>query len=70
MTSPTLCTNYTNSYNGVNGITLALAWIRKANSVYRQRKALECMTQRHLDDIGITQYDAEREAKRSFWDLP
>lgn len=35
----------------------------------RQRRALAGLTDRALADIGITRYEAEREADRPFWEL-
>lgn len=35
-----------------------------------QRRALRKMTPEQLSDIGVTQAEAEREAKRPIWDAP
>lgn len=39
-------------------------------NVRRQRKALADLTPEHLDDIGISKAEAEREAKKFIWDVP
>ncbi|MEM9756823.1 MAG: DUF1127 domain-containing protein [Pseudomonadota bacterium] len=44
---------------------LALAWRTR-----RERNALCDLDPRLLDDIGVTQADARREAQRTFWDVP
>lgn len=36
----------------------------------RQRNALRNLTRTELDDIGISEQDALREANRSLWDMP
>ncbi|MEM8776656.1 MAG: DUF1127 domain-containing protein [Pseudomonadota bacterium] len=38
-------------------------------ATYRQRRALARLDDRALNDIGITRQDAEKEAKRVFWDI-
>ncbi len=41
-----------------------------AFEVARERRALTQMSDEALNDIGLSRIDAEREASRSFWDLP
>ena len=39
-------------------------------AVWRQRRALEALDDRALEDIGVTRAEAETEAARRFWDAP
>lgn len=39
-------------------------------SLYRQRRALARLDARDLEDIGISGKEAEKEARRGFWDVP
>lgn len=39
-------------------------------SLRRQRRALERMTDRQLDDLGLSRAAAAREASRPVWDAP
>lgn len=38
-------------------------WVRR----WRQRRRLEDLDDRMLRDVGVTRADAEREARRPFW---
>lgn len=58
---------------------LPLAGLRPAASatslldlmaLYRQRQALARLDDAALMDIGLTRAEAEKEAKRPFWDAP
>ncbi len=42
----------------------------QALAVRRERAALKRLTEAELRDIGLTRARADREALRSFWDLP
>lgn len=55
----------------------AFAWInaklnrlQQARKVARQRRQLATLTSTQLRDIGISQYEADVESSRGFWDLP
>lgn len=39
-------------------------------NVTSERRRLRDLSDRDLRDIGLTRGDAEREARRGFWDLP
>lgn len=41
-----------------------------ALDVARQRRRLLALDERMLKDIGLSRSDAEREARRGFWDIP
>lgn len=69
MTNPTLCLDLETTCETPNLLIVALAWVKKANSIYRQRIALENMSASRLQDIGISRQDAKREAARPFWDI-
>ena len=47
-----------------------LRWIVTALATHRQRLHLEDLDAHLLDDIGIDQVIARREADRPFWDMP
>ncbi len=38
--------------------------------IARERKALADLDPRMLEDIGVTEAQAQRESGRAFWDLP
>ena len=42
----------------------------KGVEVSRQRRALAKMDAATLADLGLTRAQAQREAKRTFWDIP
>ena len=44
--------------------------MRHACAVARQRRQLRHLSDRQLDDLGLTRGAAEREAQRPLWDLP
>lgn len=46
----------------------ALAWLDRALERRRSRLALRELDDHFLKDIGISRADAEREARRPFWD--
>jgi uncharacterized protein YjiS (DUF1127 family) len=46
-----------------NILTVLSVWYRN----YRTRKALAEMSDRLLDDIGISPYEAKQESHRPFW---
>lgn len=54
----------------VRGLNRLLAHVLTALDVARQRRALLRLDDRMLKDIGISRYDAVREAERNFWDIP
>lgn len=70
MTTPTLCANYVHADEQPNYLSTAVTWVKKANSVRRQRLALKRMNQDQLRDIGLSHEMAQREARRPFWDFP
>lgn len=39
-------------------------------AVWRQRRVLEDLDDRALEDIGLTRSEAQAEAARRFWDAP
>ena len=45
-------------------------WMVLAVKVSKQRRELKCLPAEQLMDIGITEAQAQDEAKRLFWDLP
>lgn len=47
----------------LRGLTMLFA-------VRRQRKALNALDDKALEDIGLTRPEAEAEARRRFWDAP
>ena len=49
---------------------LTLKRILKAFEISRERRALRDLSPSQLKDIGLDPVTAEREANRSFWDLP
>lgn len=48
----------------------ALRWVLRALTVSRERHALEKLSARELLDVGLDREAAEKEARRSFYDLP
>jgi len=70
MTHSTLCADFEHAQDRPTLLTVAVAWVKKANCVYRQRLALKSMSPSQLDDIGLSYDAAQREASRPFWDLP
>lgn len=46
-----------------NILTVVAVWYRN----YKTRKALAEMSDRLLDDIGISSYEAGQESRRPFW---
>jgi uncharacterized protein YjiS (DUF1127 family) len=50
----------------------ATAALRMADlmELWRQRRALDELDDRTLDDIGVRRHAARQEASRSFWDVP
>ena len=51
-------------------INAKLQRIQYARKVSRQRRDLASLTSAQLKDIGISQYEADKESSRGFWDLP
>lgn len=47
-----------------------LTRLAHAHDTWRQRRALERLDARALDDIGLTHDDVRRESRRSLWDAP
>ncbi|MCW8915405.1 MAG: DUF1127 domain-containing protein [Magnetovibrio sp.] len=47
-----------------------LCWSCKAIRVQQQRNQLAKLSIEQLEDIGLSQEQAQIEAKRAFWDLP
>lgn len=52
------------------GLTLPTLPILRMFSVMGERRRLSQLSDKQLDDIGMTYADAAREANRPFWDLP
>ncbi|WP_299879737.1 DUF1127 domain-containing protein [uncultured Sulfitobacter sp.] len=46
------------------------ARIQTARALYRSRRALGNLSAHELADIGISEADAQREARRTSWDAP
>jgi len=44
--------------------------LARAHDTWRQRRALERLDARALDDVGLTREDVRRETRRSLWDAP
>jgi uncharacterized protein YjiS (DUF1127 family) len=54
---------------GLQGLAaIGLARLLHWHELARQRRALLALNDRMLKDIGITRVEAEREARRPFWD--
>lgn len=53
-----------------NMAAAAAGWLLASLRVASERRTLKSLDERMLGDIGISRGDAEREAKRRFWDLP
>jgi len=49
-------------------VRLALAWLRRAVEVSRQRRALYQLDERALHDLGLSRADAWQEADKPFWE--
>ncbi|MEM1129773.1 MAG: DUF1127 domain-containing protein [Pseudomonadota bacterium] len=47
-----------------------LRFLVQMRALHRQRRDLARIDARLLDDMGLTQEDAETEAKRPVWDVP
>lgn len=47
-----------------------LARLNRALAVWRQRRQLAQLDANRLDDLGLSDRDALREANRPFWDVP
>lgn len=47
-----------------------LAWLVHAWEIHRERRALARLDAAMLKDIGLNHREAQREANRSFWDVP
>ena len=69
MTNSSICLELDTTYKTPNLLVVALAWVKKANAIYRQRATLKNMSASRRQDIGISAKDAAREASRSFWDF-
>ena len=39
-------------------------------ALWRSRRALAALTSDQLADVGLTQHEAQAEARRPFWDAP
>ena len=48
----------------------AVHWILGAFAAWRSRQKLGALEAHMLDDIGLTQREAMREAHRPLWDVP
>ena len=44
--------------------------VARAARIHRGRQALLSLSDAQLQDIGMTRDEAEREARRPFWDAP
>lgn len=47
----------------------AMKWVSLAHEVSAQRRHLASLSDKALNDIGLTRKEAAREAARSFWDM-
>ncbi|TDK41083.1 DUF1127 domain-containing protein [Antarcticimicrobium luteum] len=47
-----------------------LSGLPRLFAVWRQRRVLETLDDRALEDIGVTRAEAKAEARRTFWDAP
>ena len=47
-----------------------LRWVSDARAARRQRIRLSDLDARMLRDIGVTETEALREARRALWDVP
>lgn len=54
----------------VTGFGGWLKRIAKARALHRQRRQLALLDAARLEDIGLSQTEARREADRPFWDAP
>ena len=50
--------------------THMIQWLKRAFNVHVQRRSLPGVSEQQLHDIGLERIEADREASRSFWDLP
>lgn len=46
------------------------SFFARAYGVWRTRRALEGLSGAQLEDVGVTQAEADREARRAVWDVP
>ena len=44
--------------------------LARAYGVWRTRRELARLTDAQLEDVGVTQAEADREARRAVWDVP
>ena len=51
-------------------INVKLKRIQQARMIAKQRRQLAMLTSAQLRDIGISQFEANVESSRRFWDLP
>ncbi len=51
-------------------VTVWLARLKLARTVYSERRALEKLSDHALKDLGITRAEAELESRRASYDLP
>lgn len=57
-------------YSLTNRLKALFVYALRLIEVQRQRGELAKLSDQQLHDIGITREQAEREARRPFWDLP
>lgn len=51
-------------------ITRTYVQFMQARQIARERALLAQLTDAQLKDIGLSRYEATKEADRSFWDIP
>ena len=55
---------------GTLTLKVFLAHILTLQSIWRERRALNALSQEQLEDIGQNRHSAESEARRPAWDAP
>lgn len=52
---------------GIISVTEALRWVAGSVRIARQRRALATLSLSALEDIGVTEAQATKEAHKPFW---
>lgn len=50
-----------------SGLRTVFEAIQRSFSLWRQRRALDLLDDRLLKDVGLTQFDVDRELRKPFW---